>query len=198
MYKILLASLALLLGGCVQNYEDYKYEEKLFSKDKAVVIMQIRPYGLTMNAVKIGNEDNSIYDIFDEDGYYNHVYYLNHSLISPNTRIMLVDPGLYSFARIELDVGNTQYRSYGKSPINPLPVEDHFSVPFGAFYAQAGKVTYIGKIWVEYSYKKRGFIFKHSYEEDETKKYLEKHYPALADQMELGTFYAGKIQHPYP
>lgn len=186
----ILTILFLSLSGCSnQKYQNHRFNEERFTEEKSVIVFQMGLRGFTsdlwIRAIKFANEDGSEFPIYNEKGNYTHIYSVHRSMFSSKLVVMLVDPGYYSLNNIVQELGDAVY--YSNPHIPPVSFTDNgtFVLPFGGFYAPKGKVTYIGKIFFDFS---AGFYLEVQDDEQGARKALKKKYPALEEQLERGFF----------
>tara|TARA_A100001015_G_C14983671_1_gene710587 strand:+ start:205 stop:1032 length:828 start_codon:yes stop_codon:yes gene_type:complete len=121
------------------NYQKKKFIPENFDNNKSAIILEahhnllyIRIRKVTMNS-----EDPTTYTIY--------------SYREP--QVIMAEPGLYYID--ELSYRKTRHRRDYSEEVtdtfdqeNWLTPDDKFRVPTGAFYAEAGKVLYLGGIWI--------------------------------------------------
>ena len=203
---IISTTLSLMLFGCGQEYQSYKFSAERFTPEMGVAIIDMKRYAATINLIKFANADGSLYPILDDNGYYNHAYQLDPSVLDllfslggSTPYVLLMEPGYYAFNDISYTVDHGLYYSNYSSIEGPALLEkneSYFIPVFGAFYVPPGEVVYIGDIFI--SYRSGNFSLKHTYYDEMISSFLKKQYPPLAEQVKRGKYYPGGMQHYFP
>ena len=193
-YSFIIACILLVLSGCGQTYQSYRYQVDQFpSSNKSIVIAHIYPGDTEFDFIKIAQPDGSYYPI-DDGKYYTTMYRFKQTTFWPfnqsgSVKVMMVDPGYYAISNIKYMVGNVVY--YSDSHLLHSIDGKGFSPTWGAFYAPPGKVVYIGHLNIQYSWREQTFLFKHAYHDEYIEGMLQVKYPGLADMLERGPFFPG-------
>ena len=103
MYKVIVSGiLALLLCGCGQEYQSYKFSNERFTPQMGVAIIDLSPWGTSLDLIKFANADGSYFNMINDNGYYSHAYHVDLSFTNKLKSITKQDGALRFFNKLPI------------------------------------------------------------------------------------------------
>lgn len=175
-----------------KDFPSHEYSKTAFTSKKAIVVIELDPPSYDISLVKFANDDGSEFPMLDSDNNFNLAYRIDNNYFSvQKPAVFLIDPGYYAFNTIDNSYYSATSLSNKKKYNGIFTKSNYFEIPYGGFYAPAGKVTNIGKIKISIVKQDPGFGFQITQSSNfkYAKQYLEEHYPELAEQLTKARYY---------